>query len=69
MTFPAPDKVPYDPWFDDNIPKAQYGSMQCWIATEDTAQWSTVFDASVHSKMYEIATLTGVLLGGSDEII
>ena len=50
MTYPAPDKTPYDPWFDDNIPSAQYGSMQCWIATEDTAQWSTVFDATVHSK-------------------
>ena len=49
MTYPAPDKVPYDPWFDDNIPSPQYGSMQCWIATEDTAQWSTVFDATVHS--------------------
>tara|TARA_B100001175_G_scaffold38889_1_gene28274 strand:+ start:1527 stop:1736 length:210 start_codon:yes stop_codon:yes gene_type:complete len=69
MTFPVSHNAPYDPWFDDEIPQAQYGSMQCWIGNEDTAQWSTHFDASVHSKMYEIATLTGVLIGGSDEII
>ena len=35
MTFPAPDKVPYDPWFDDNIPSAQYGS--CLLYTSDAA--------------------------------
>ena len=21
----------YDSWFRDDIPKAQYGSLQCWI--------------------------------------
>ena len=40
MTYKAPDKSAYDWWFDQNIPKAQYGSLQCWIANEKTQPWS-----------------------------
>ena len=57
----------YDFWFDDEIPKAQYGSLQCWIATEQTQPWSNVYDMTIHSIMYEIATKNGVLLGGASE--
>ena len=54
------DKIPYDPWFDYDIPQAQYGSLQCWIANESTAKRSTEVDITLHSKMYELATLTGL---------
>ena len=69
MTYKAPDKSVYDWWFDQNIPKAQYGSLQCWIANENTAKWSTEVDMTLHSKMYEIATLTGLLIGASEKAI
>ena len=69
MTEIKPGKIPYDAWFDDNIPKAQYGSLQCWIANENTAKWSTEVDMTLHSKMYEIATLTGLLIGASEKAI
>ena len=57
----------YDFWFDDEIPKAQYGSLQCWIANEQTQPWSNVYDMTIHSIMYEIATKNGLLLGGASE--
>ena len=69
MTEIQPGKIPYDAWFDDNIPKAQYGSLQCWIANKNTAKWSTEVDMTLHSKMYEIATLTGLLIGASEKAI
>ena len=35
MTYKASDKfTPYDWWFDKNVPKAQYGSLQCWLYKE-----------------------------------
>ena len=68
MTYFA-DTFGYDAWFDESIPKAQYGSLQCWIANENTAKWSTEVDMTLHSKMYEIATLTGLLIGASEKAI
>ena len=69
MTETKPNNTHYDAWFDDNIPKAQYGSLQCWIANENTAKWSTEVDITLHSKMYELATLTGLLIGASEQVI
>ena len=66
MSFKAPDKVPYDPWFDYNIPTAISDILQCWIATENTAQWTTDVDDTIHSKLYDLATDSGLLLGGSE---
>ena len=66
MTYFA-DKIPYDAWFDANIPKAQYGSLQCWIANELTQPWSNAYDVTLHSMMYEIAVNNGLLLGSSEE--
>ena len=57
----------YDFWFDDNIPKAQYGSLQCWIANEQTQPWSNAYDMTIHSIMYEIAVKNGLLLSGGSE--
>ena len=66
MSSKAPDKVPYDPWFDYNIPTAISDILQCWIATENTAQWTTDVDDTIHSKLYDLATDSGLLLGGSE---
>jgi len=69
MTFPAPDKTPYDPWFDYNIPSAIVDTLQCWIATENTSKWTTEVDETIHSKMYNLATDSGLLLSGSDLLV
>ena len=69
MTIPAPDKIPYDPWFDYNIPAAISDTLQCWIADLDTARWTTEVDTSLHSKMYELARKNGLLLSGSESLI
>ena len=69
MTFPAPEKTPYDPWFDYNIPAAIVDTLQCWIATENTSEWTTEVDETIHSKMYNLATDSGLLLGGSDLLV
>ena len=69
MTFPAPDKTPYDPWFDYNIPAAIVDTLQCWIASESTAKWTTEVDQTIHAKMYDLATDSGLLLGGSELLV
>ena len=66
MGYPEPYKIPYDSWFDYNIPEAIHGALQCWIATENTAKWTTEVDETIHSKMYDLATESGLLLGGSE---
>ena len=66
MGYPKPYRIPYDPWFDYNIPAAINDALQCWIATENTAEWTTDVDETVHSKMYDLATESGLLLGGSE---
>ena len=69
MTYPAPDKTPYDPWFDYNIPAAIRDTLQCWIATENTSEWTTKVDETIHSKMYDLATGSGLLLSGSESLV
>ena len=50
----------YDSWFRDDIPKAQYGSLQCWIENEKTQPWTNAYDMTIHSLMYEIAVKNGL---------
>ena len=69
MTYPASDKTPYDPWFDYNIPAAIRDTLQCWIATENTSEWTTKVDETIHSKMYDLATGSGLLLSGSESLV
>ena len=66
MGYPKPYKIPYDPWFDYNIPAAINDALQCWIETENTAKWTTEVDETIHSKMYDLATENGLILGGSE---
>ena len=68
MGYPKPYKIPYDPWFDYNIPAAINDTLQCWIATENTARWTTVVDNTLHSKMYDLAMNSGLILGGSESV-
>ena len=51
----------YDSWFRDDIPKAQYGSLQCWIENEKTQPWTTAYDMTIHSIMYNIAVQNGLI--------
>ena len=59
----------YDPWFDENLPRAQFDILQCWIENENTANWSTEVDTTIHSVLYDLATRNGLILGGTEEII
>ena len=67
--FKSSDKLPYDPWFDYNLPTAINDTLQCWIATDNTAIWTTEVDDSVHAKMYDLATNNGLILGGSESLV
>ena len=58
MGYPKPYEIPYDPWFDYNIPAAINDTLQCWIATEDTAKWTTEVNDSIHSKTVSYTHLT-----------
>ena len=69
MGYPKPYEIPYDPWFDYNIPAAISDTLQCWLADYDTSRWTTEVDDSLHSKMYDIATKSGLVLGGSESLV
>jgi len=69
MGYPEPYKIPYDSWFDYNIPAAINDTLQCWIEKHNTSRWTTEVDDSLHSKMYELATNKGLLLSGSESLI
>ena len=58
MTYPAPDKLPYDAWFDDNYKYNPLDSMP--IATDKTPVERLHDDLreeklSMHEKMYRLA--------------
>ena len=67
--FKSSDKIPYDPWFDYNIPAAISDTLQCWLADHNTSTGTTEVDDSLHSKMYALATGSGLLLKGSESLI
>ena len=57
MTYPAPDLVPYDEWFDNNPLKGtKY--------IEDPVYESC--DISIHKQMYDFATMMISRIGGSE---
>ena len=55
----------HDWWFDDDIPKANYGSLQCWIDNKNAKKWVSDTDLSIHSLMYEMASINYTMIGGS----
>ena len=57
MTFKAPNKLPYDEWFDDNPLKGtKY--------IEDPVYESC--EISIHKQMYDFATMMISRIGGSE---
>ena len=69
MTYPAPDVVPYDEWFDSNYKYDPDEKMS--IATDNPRPEEEIADDfSIHEKMYKIATDTynPFSVGGSENI-
>ena len=62
MTYPAPDVLPYDPWFDKHINPLDLMP----IATDKPLEDKN----TIHHKMYEIATskYNPFSIGGSENI-
>tara|TARA_B000000557_G_C20654317_1_gene391890 strand:- start:432 stop:659 length:228 start_codon:yes stop_codon:yes gene_type:complete len=67
MTYPAPDILPYDPWFDPNYN---------WLSTdkEDGLDYEGPVEEekeeTIHEKLYQIATskYNPFSVGGSENI-
>jgi len=69
MTYPAPDVVPYDEWFDSNYKYDPDEKMS--IATDNPRPEEEIADDfSIHEKMYKIATdkYNPFSVGGSENI-
>ena len=69
MTYPAPDIVPYDEWFDSNYKYDPDEKMS--IATDNPRPEEEIADDfSIHEKMYKIATdkYNPFSVGGSENI-
>ncbi len=69
MTYPAPDVLPYDEWFDPDYKYNPLDSMP--IATDKTPIERLHDDMrkeneSMHEKMYKLATKNGSTIGGSE---
>ena len=61
MTYYAPDKVPYDEWFDPNYKYEPHPYDNWPVAVE-------VEEDSIHQKMYELATKNGTTVGGPENV-
>ena len=68
MTYPAPDELPYDAWFDPNYKYNPLDSMP--IATDEPMKEEDKKKENVHEKMYKIATAkyNPFAVGGSENI-
>tara|TARA_B100001250_G_scaffold365815_1_gene346770 strand:- start:395 stop:640 length:246 start_codon:yes stop_codon:yes gene_type:complete len=68
MTYPAPDVLPYDEWFDPDYKYNPLDSMP--IATNDKVEPQDEEDVTIHEKMYRIATskYNPFAVGGSESI-
>ena len=72
MTYPAPDELPYDAWFDPNYKNNPLDSMP--IATDPNEnprpEEEIADDLKIHEKMYKIATAkyNPFAVGGSENI-
>ena len=56
MTYKASDKfTPYDWWFDQEVPRANYGSLQCWLYDESKQdKYINAYDMLIGSCLYNI---------------
>ena len=69
MTYPAPDVLPYDAWFD---PEYKYNPLDSMpIATDNPRPEEEIADdITMHEKMYRIATdkYNPFSVGGSETL-
>ena len=69
MTYPAPDVLPYDEWFD---PEYKYNPLDSMpIATDNPRPEEEIADdITMHEKMYRIATdkYNSFSVGGSETL-
>tara|TARA_B100001769_G_scaffold237503_1_gene202867 strand:+ start:390 stop:614 length:225 start_codon:yes stop_codon:yes gene_type:complete len=69
MTYPAPDVLPYDAWFD---PEYKYNPLDSMpIATDNPRPEEEIADdITMHERMYKIATAkyNPFAVGGSENL-
>ena len=67
MTYPAPDVVPYDEWFDLNY---KYNPDEDMDLTPSSVEPQDEEEQTIHEKMYKIATAkyNPFAVGGSESI-
>ena len=69
MTYPAPDVLPYDEWFD---PEYKYNPLDSMpIATDNPRPEEEIADdITMHERMYKIATAkyNPFAVGGSENL-
>ena len=67
MTYPAPDVVPYDEWFDSNY---KYYPDKDMDLAPSSVEPQDEEEENVHEKMYKIATAkyNPFAVGGSESI-
>ena len=67
MTYPAPDVVPYDEWFDPNY---NYNPDEDMDLAPGSVEPQDEEEENVHEKMYKIATAkyNPFAVGGSESI-
>ena len=67
MTYPAPDVVPYDEWFDPNY---KYNPDEDMDLAPSSVEPQDEEEKTVHEKMYKIATAkyNPFAVGGSEGI-
>ena len=69
MTYPAPDVLPYDEWFD---PEYKYNPLDSMpIATDNPRPEEEIADdITIHERMYKIATAkyNPFAVGGSENL-
>tara|TARA_B100001093_G_C26166648_1_gene733906 strand:- start:133 stop:348 length:216 start_codon:yes stop_codon:yes gene_type:complete len=67
MTYPAPDQVPYDKWFDMNY---KYDPDEDMDLAPSSVEPQDEKEETVHEKMYKIATAkyNPFAVGGSESI-
>ena len=67
MTYPAPEVVPYDEWFDPNY---KYNPDEDMDLAPSSVEPQDEEEENVHEKMYKIATAkyNPFAVGGSESI-
>ena len=67
MTYPAPDVVPYDEWFDPNY---KYNPDEDMDLAPSSVEPQDEEEENVHEKMFKIATAkyNPFAVGGSESI-